>query len=310
MQNFTLVIDGTTRFEYCLTVVNQLRSCIDRELNLQINLKLLKHAKIELLTVVISGILDLKLTKTIHIDIIPSDDNDVNRYISRINFYKLLSIHNPENFNRYDTSGSLIEIKELTKENRDAISTELAVIFDRMEGVDLSIKEILLFCITEIIDNIDRHSRTNCNGLIGAQVIKDRINLVIIDNGIGIRAALSTKPTGEYQNLSNKGALEICTDYGVSSTSGGKGLYFISKFVVHNGGVMHISSGENLKVITSGQRVLSYPTWKGTYIYLSLDKNKIVDHKKIFADRGLNHDIGETLQITLGKESEDENELW
>lgn len=303
----SLVFDSNTNFANCLSVLNQIREWGREEVDFTIDFRNLKHAKIELLTLIIAEIEDLRNDKKINMKIIPPDSSDVQRYISRVNFYRLLNVENEETFIRHDTTGSLIEIKEINPDNKDQISTEITHILNKVDGIEKDLKATLCYCLLEIIDNIDRHSKTECKGLIGAQVFTDEVVLTIMDKGIGIKEALSAKPNGEFRNISNKDALEICTNYGVSSTGGGKGLFFVKELIKTNKGLMHLCSETNVKIVMETEKVLTWPRWKGTYLYLRFKKNEPVDHIQVFKNNGYNNDIEETLDITL---QNNEDELW
>lgn len=228
--------------------------------------------------------------------ILPKDEA-VRNYMTRMKFYRENSFEVPYPFNEHDPTGRFIELKTFNSENKDNVIDELSNIFVRIKGLKEGLKRALSFCFSEIIDNSCCHAESPIDGLICAQTFYDRVEIAIVDRGIGIPSSL--KKVDTYQELNSRQLLEYSIKEGVSSrkydvmrTHQGFGMFAINEFVRMSNGKLEIFSNDACLITQNGLTKCSEaPNWKGTVIYLTFFRNTSADKweeiwDEVFRSRG------------------------
>lgn len=208
-------------------------------------------------------------------------------YISRMDFFSEVRFDYEEYFTRREGTGRFIPITRITAENRHHLTDELThIIRTRWGAIHPSVVASLDWTICEIFDNIFNHSQTKIDGFVVAQYYpnKDRIDMVVIDGGIGIPRRL--KQRAEYSELTGPEALELCVEKDVTvdpETNKGAGLFYTKRIVEENGGMLIInSSGAQVQVNRARKRATKGPKWTGTIVRLRIRTDVMIDPERIW----------------------------
>ena len=105
--------------------------------------------------------------------------------------------------NKYFESSSLPNIEVFDNENIFAVYSDIINILKNSPEIELSILQVLSYCLYEVLDNVLTHSSKN-NGTIFLhyQANESTIKILIADDGIGIQKSLSENEL--YKNISEK----------------------------------------------------------------------------------------------------------
>lgn len=209
---------------------------------------------------------------------LPSDE-DVKKYMTRMNFYELNRFNVPYPYRKYDSTGRFLEVTGFTESTSDSIIDKLTNIFANPQlGLPVGMQRALAFCFSEMVDNCCCHSLSKFNNHICAQVFYDRVEICIVDNGIGIPKSLSE--VSEYSSFNNeellaKSIIEKVTSkrHSKERSHQGFGLFAVNEILKMNGGSLEIYT-DNVALITKGGKtdIVSIPTWEGTIVYMCLKK--------------------------------------
>jgi anti-sigma regulatory factor (Ser/Thr protein kinase) len=196
-------------------------------------------------------------------------------YLSRMNFFKNLSVNIPEKFKRLE-SINFVEIQNYTVENQlDVLKSIMRVIIAN-SSINKNVATSLDYCLNEVLDNVLNHSQVK-NGWVVAQYFEkiNQIRIIVGDIGIGIHNSLKdTYSYNEDQSIIH------CIDNGVTNGLGqGHGLFATSTFAKLNKGFLSIISGnKKLDVNENSISLKDISYWQGTCIYLRLNTNIDVDY--------------------------------
>ncbi len=193
---------------------------------------------------------------------------NVSTFLSRMAFYDYTGACDPHGVPRPERDQT-IEIRRTS--DLDAVLTRLR----RLLKGDSSLRTIELILV-ELSGNVDLHAQAE--GIILGQVIRGKLELAVVDSGVGIRQSLSANP--KYGQIDEQSALRLCVQKGVTSGSGrGWGLWSAYEVLRQNQGEMTIGSG-GFRYVLSKNKVLPGPTWVGTYVELKYDLSKPVDYSQ------------------------------
>lgn len=239
----------------------------------------------------------------------PPKDPNKYKYIARIDFYKQLNIHISENFKRNNSSGRFVEITSFDKNNLHRLSCDIIKVINESCKIDESVLAALSFCLSEIMDNVDSHANSPIGGLVAVQNYKynRQLRIIIIDTGMGIHRSLTEWPGSEFANLTEEQAVQQVLNKGVTKGTGaGNGLYLTKNFIEENEGELILCSGNYHLHVSRNQNILRKSSpWQGTFLFLKIQTDKVVDFKKI---------MGLDAKITLKEDLEfflsEDNELW
>ena len=146
------------------------------------------------------------------------------------------------------------------------------------------IKEVLIFCITEIIRNVYDHSVSKTLWFSGQYwPSKDRVEIAILDEGKGIANTLKRNKKNILNN--DEEALKLCIKPGVTKSleskkaydiysNKGFGLFMISR-ICEIGGNFVICSGKSCLIIDKNGIESKKCSFNGTAIRLILNPSKM-----------------------------------
>ena len=242
---------------------------------------------------------------TVNIQVIGEND-----YAGRVNFFRLLDVPYEERFVRRRASGRLIELLRFDNDSMYRLQDDLTMIIHQLGNVALAVKQLVFYCLNEIMDNVLVHSGQGF-GWVAAQVFSARheIRLIICDTGVGVLSSLQSSGRQEFLDISEPQALEMSIQRGVTSGKGlGFGLYATSQFITRNQGDMLLYSGNHcLELNRSGIAIHGGATWPGTVVALRIRTDIVVDYKAIMPSH---HNLPDDYQFVIDKYFGENDELW
>lgn len=147
---------------------------------------------------------------------------------------------------------------------------------------DLS--KYLNYLISEMMDNVVSHSRSPHGGFVTAQYYpgKNKVQVVIIDNGIGLKQALSKK----YTIQNEKEAILKAMEEGVTGSNefdiyknipkhAGRGLFFLSKIIQETKGNLLIVSNNTIFRLNEDSMQELKTNFSGTIICFEIEEENI-----------------------------------
>ena len=202
-------------------------------------------------------------------------DENVLRYLSRLDVFRHTEFAYEEHFERHPEAGRFIPARLITGE-QDVFEANNAI-------CDLVLRQFdnardflpaMEWAVYEIIDNIRLHSETPVPGVITAQYYpqRHRLDIAIVDAGRGIMASL-----GESWQLRSHGdAITTAIQRGVTRNPDigqGNGMAGTCEIVRMNGGELHVWTGD-ADFMIRGRRDRGFsqmPTVPGTGVFMRLD---------------------------------------
>lgn len=236
------------------------------------------------------------------VTILAPRDFDLQNYLSRMNFFKLLDVDFRE-VNRCTKNQSFIELTHITKESARGIGFEKNfsdMLEDRL-NCNHNFLSSLGFIVGELINNIIDHSESECGGFMCAQMYpaKDILEICFSDFGIGIPASLKNSLALEnFDSNEDCEQIDYSLNFGVTSGSGtnksntGQGLYFLTKLIKENKGRMKIFSNNGMILINKNEHKfesLKSP-WIGTTIMFELNLNNPISNSFLDLPKDANVD--------------------
>ena len=152
--------------------------------------------------------------------------------------------------------------------------------------IEVSVLQALSYCLYEMMDNVHIHSGKPLGTAMTCYNEKDKtLQLLIADNGMGIRASLAENE--KYADISEADALMLCLKDTITDGKGmGFGLYTTSRLVDSIGKEFILHSGSHKLIIKDKQTtIVENGYWQGTLVYMvigtgeEIDPNQIVDHR-------------------------------
>jgi len=208
-------------------------------------------------------------------------NKNVRNNMARIKFYQENGFDVTYPYTVNASTGRFVEIKCFNAGNIDEVVEELTQVIRQAELTD-GLQKALAFCLSEIIDNSCCHAQVP-TGIICAQAFLDRIEVSIVDRGVGVASSL--KEVSQFKNLSSRELLEHSIKEGVTSKEKserghqGFGLFSVNEIAKLSGGSFNIYSYDSrLETRGGGTSSFDSPPWSGTIINLVLKKN-IPPHK-------------------------------
>lgn len=199
-------------------------------------------------------------------------------YVSRMNFFDSLGINFAEQFIRRDPAGRFLEISSFDNfEEGNNLINRVILILKSKELIEDSLFATISLCLGELVGNVVEHSVQDGETPIGWVVAqhypaKNKIRIMVVDNGRGIHDSLTKSPKSEFKEYSPQIAVERCIVKGVTNGKGlGNGLYATANFIEQNGGEFFIHSGNwVLTIKDKSKRVNAASNWQGTIVFLEL----------------------------------------
>ncbi len=248
--------------------------------------------------------------RSVEVEVVVTMIGEHYSFASRVNFYNLLGVGYKEDYIRRKSIGRFIELKKFNQDTIYPLQEEINMILYQMESISKEVLQLLFYCLNEIMDNVINHAGIS-SGWVSAQYfpLLKEIRLIICDNGMGIHQALTNNLQSKYHNVSEKEALELCIQRGVTNGNGlGFGLYATSQFMLKNKGHLLIYSGNrHLMNKTDTYEVRKGDFWKGTLVLLRIKTNNSVNYKDIMP---AHHTLPDDYNFFVEKYFGDDNELW
>jgi len=172
---------------------------------------------------------------------------------------------------------------------------------DSEDKKDLS--EYLHYLISEMMDNVVSHSQSACGGYVTAQYYptKKKVQVVIIDNGLGLKQTLSKKYTlnneseainkALEQNVTGSNSFDI---YSNIPKHAGLGLFFLTKIIQETNGKLFIVSNNTIYHLENHSFQELKTSFFGTIICFEIEVDNI------------NHDLKDLMKMIMYVEDEED----
>lgn len=201
-------------------------------------------------------------------------------------FGKVLGVFNTKELDKYMT-GMIDYAVKVTRcysfEECQDVVLEIRKKIKKRTNCSQSTLKALQFMIDEICDNAGSHGYSCYDTNIFPKPVymtafsyKDRVEVAILDGGIGIHKHL--KANEKYREISARESLKRVIEEGVSGhpkSSPGYGLYLLSKFTasVENGSFSIWSSGRKLVIKNGHVNIKKCGFYDGTLVSFQVYKN-------------------------------------
>ena len=177
-----------------------------------------------------------------------------------------------------------------------------------MPDIEISVLQGLAYCFYEVMDNVIIHSGKTCGTVIMEYIQdKNRIKILVADDGIGVKASLSNNP--DFADISEIEALRSCIEDRVTSGKGmGFGLFSTACLVKTAGTKLLVhSGGHELLYEDGGVYIEPANNWQGVLVFFELISNREINPDDIVSGRT---DVKEEYNETFLAEINDIDKLW
>lgn len=166
---------------------------------------------------------------------------------------------------------------------------------------DLS--EYLHYLVSEMMDNVISHAQSHCGGYISAQYYpkKKKVQVVIIDNGLGLKQTLSHKYPLETESDAISKALEekvtgsnSFSTYNNVPKHAGLGLFFLTKIIQETEGRLLIVSNNTIYHLENNSFQELNTDFKGTIVCFEIEVDNI------------NHDLKDLMGMIMHVDDEED----
>jgi anti-sigma regulatory factor (Ser/Thr protein kinase) len=211
---------------------------------------------------------------------------EVEQYLTRIDFYRVLNAPDKMKFNRLDGGGRFVEVTQLASEQDcAAVAKSVEAVFEGNMRLSNETRNALDFVVTELSENIFQHAQSAEGGILCCQSYPDSLQLALVDLGRGVEQALSDNPVN-LNVVRQKGPLHAAIEPRVTGKPAlhtGFGLFWTSELVKENGGEFGIQSHDRrLSQKSEFIQEQAQGFWPGTAIHLSFKREKPLDIVKVF----------------------------
>ena len=187
---------------------------------------------------------------------------------------------------KYFPHGTAPTIEVFDKDSIYSVYAEIVTALNSCPDIELSILQALSYCFYEVLDNVLTHSGKIC-GTVLMRYIPDRsmIQVLVADDGIGIKKSLSENP--EYELISEQDAVSACIKDKVTDGKGmGFGLYSTARLIKNAGIILNIHSGNSMMSYDGERTTISTESfWQGTIVYFELHSDKEIDPNEVVDNR-------------------------
>lgn len=207
----------------------------------------------------------------------------------------------------FNSDDKLSKIYIFDNESIYSVYSEIVNLLKNYPEIELGVLQSLSYCFYEILDNVLTHSNKICGTVITRYVEeKSLIQILVADDGIGIRASLSENQL--YKDINEAEAIEKCIQDNVTDGKGmGYGLYSTSCLMRNAGIHFEIHSGSTKLIHNSENKIdTNVDYWQGTIVYLELKSDKEINPDEVFEFRTNVQDQFNDLFL----DSDNSNELW
>jgi anti-sigma regulatory factor (Ser/Thr protein kinase)/anti-anti-sigma regulatory factor len=242
------------------------------------------------LVILAAGMKHLHLQGCRRLELLRPQNEDVDRYLDRMGFYEFLDGQRLLDIRRFSGAGRFLELVQLTRiEECSGTAEKVAQVFRRSFGMSDEETQMVIFVITEILENIFNHASSSIGGLICCQTYptKRLVRIGITDLGIGIEQSLRENPAN-LERLKHANPIEVAVEKKVTgrpANFGGYGLFLASKIIRENEGVFGIRSRRHGWTQVRGRIQAKHGLdWPGTALNLIFRTNNPISLAKLFDD--------------------------
>lgn len=150
----------------------------------------------------------------------------------------------------------------------------------------------LEYCLSEIMDNVQRHSGERCGFMMySLQDENRRIAISVADQGKGIKSSFQGT---RYRPISPSDAISLAMKKGITSSpeGAGNGLWTTTELITANSGRLTITSGGGAIFYNKNTRRCESldgldtidPDWPGTHLDFQLDFDSAIDFASLWAE--------------------------
>ena len=215
------------------------------------------------------------------------------KYLQRMDFFNELNIDLDEDFERKEPVGFRPVTHVDDEKSAAAAAKDLVAAVSERNEMDGATTSSLNTCFSEVVENVFYHAESPIDALVCVQAYKQsygkkpaRTELVIVDGGRGIRAALAESEKYVDQLPDDASAIALALEKNVSNTGDdrrGIGLWVASEVVRRNEGQMLIVSKEGaLRVDQNGVQRIDGHYWPGTIVTIELRMDRPIDTKPVY----------------------------
>lgn len=220
-------------------------------------------------------------------------NQDVLRYLQRMNFFDEIGIDAPEDFDRRTPDG----FRPVTHIVDDSISPRIvremaAAIQECHPNIDGGAMESLKTFMNELVENVFYHAASAIDCLICVQAYrrKSTVELAIADAGRGIRPCMLDSSKFGGQITDDFSAIELAIQQNVSALPDprrGIGLWLATELVRRNEGTMTILSNDGgLKIDRLGAHREDGMIWPGTFIAVEFRLDRPINTNDVYESGG------------------------
>lgn len=226
---------------------------------------------------------------------IPSATAD--RYISRMDYYKMAGIKHDEDFLRHSEGDRFLPLTKIEVYKTNEIAERLkSMVISHLSFSDSAV-DLMQNAFGEVLDNVLQHAKTSVPGLSCSQYYpKDNfVEVCIVDCGCGISASMANNPA--YSDLDDEDLLKTAFDrytgefygvpaYGTANVSGGMGLWIAANIVRALGGRIWAVSRENaIEISPEGSKSFGGMYFPGTIICMRFPvTNRVITGDEVFGN--------------------------
>lgn len=216
------------------------------------------------------------------VSVVNPDYQDVDRYISRMDYFNQIGLPRIENFLRHDEGDRFLPIEKFSQnEDRSSLPERVSRSIISHTPLSFNLKAAVDYMFGEIMDNVCEHARSSIGGYIGVQFYpaKHSLELCITDGGCGIPDSL--RRNALFANMEDDALLPRALEYGIGENVAGergskgygrgKGLAFIKNMIACSGGTLRIVSG-NAGITISNANIVRTPNvcFPGTSVSIEM----------------------------------------
>lgn len=272
-----------------LPVVIDRVSCINKAAQ-TIDIYLNDFTYASTLAVIAQWLLFNKLTNAYYISNTPQE---MLNYLERIRFDSALK--DSEIVIAPDPTDWAIGLTRINKDSAtEKVTEKLVDIITTFVSIDVDDKSALNVLISEMIENVHRHSKSLVDGFAVAQLYPKKLKMAItlVDAGIGVRKSFEEgNPSVNISSLLSDEDF-LMESIKLHSTSKkdkhtGYGLYLLSELIGRNRGTFLLSSGTATIVGYQKDKAVHFDKynhgrWGGTIVSLILDLNNSLPLTEIY----------------------------
>lgn len=247
---------------------------------------------------------------------------DVDRYIARMDYYKIAGIAHEEGFVRHPENGRFLPLSQIEDYGANLVASRLrATVTSHLSFSDSAV-DMMDYAFGEVLDNVLQHAKAPCPGVACSQYYPNGnyVEVCIADCGRGIAASMANNASysdmGEEELLAK--AFERYTGeyfgipaYGSPNVSGGVGLWVAANVVrALDGYIWVVSKNNAVEVSASGTRCVPNMYFPGTIVTMRFPvSDKVVSGNDIFGN-GRSEATRWTPHDSWWYEGSDDDVLW